>query len=222
MATNPFSRLFSTTEPQTGSPRAVPELKRLLNVGGNSKGIELPPQFDGWEHLLLDIDPRGNPDLLCDARNLLTTPEDQYDAVYCSHNLEHYLAHDAVKVVLGFHHIIKPGGFALIRVPDMGEVMRRVVENGLDIEDELYVSPDGFSISVKDVMYGWGKEIEESGQDYYAHKTGFTEKSLLELLYRCGFSHVFSGKADLEICAFAFLRLPDAATCLALGLTPPD
>ena len=37
---------------------------KVLNVGGNSKAIALPPIFDGYEHLLLDIDPTGKPDLL--------------------------------------------------------------------------------------------------------------------------------------------------------------
>ena len=63
---------------------------KVLNVGGNSKAIPLPPQYAGFEHILLDIDPSGNPDVVCDARQLDTLTADQYDAIYCSHNLEHY------------------------------------------------------------------------------------------------------------------------------------
>ena len=48
---------------------------KVLNVGGNSKAIALPPIFDGYEHLLLDIDPTGKPDLLCDARELTSNYE---------------------------------------------------------------------------------------------------------------------------------------------------
>jgi hypothetical protein len=33
---------------------------RVLNVGGNSKLIPIPSHYAGWEHLLPDIDPRGN------------------------------------------------------------------------------------------------------------------------------------------------------------------
>lgn len=32
-------------------------MKRVLNVGGNDKSIALPPQYAGFEHLLLDIQP---------------------------------------------------------------------------------------------------------------------------------------------------------------------
>ena len=38
---------------------------KVLNVGGNSKAIALPPIFDGYEHLLLDIDPPAS--LICCA-----------------------------------------------------------------------------------------------------------------------------------------------------------
>jgi hypothetical protein len=48
--------------------------RKVLNVGGNSKEIALPPQYNGWQHVLLDIDPRGNPDIVCDARNLTSLP----------------------------------------------------------------------------------------------------------------------------------------------------
>ena len=63
-------------------------MKRVLNVGGNNKGIPLPPQYAEFEQTLLDIDPRGSPDIVCDARNLTTLDGGQFDAVYCSHNLE--------------------------------------------------------------------------------------------------------------------------------------
>jgi hypothetical protein len=57
-------------------------------------------------------------------------------------------------------------------------------------------------------MYGLGVEIEESGNDFFAHKTGFTQKSLPAMLVRCGFPHVYSGGAELEILAFAFKAQP--------------
>jgi SAM-dependent methyltransferase len=107
--------------------------KKVLNVGGNSKAISIPKHFEGWTHDLLDIDPRGKPDIVCDARKLTTLAPDLYDAVYCSHNLEHYFAHDVPKVLRGFHHVLKPDGFAEIRVPDIALLMRTVVEKDLDL-----------------------------------------------------------------------------------------
>jgi len=50
-------------------------MKRLLNVGGGSKSIKLPLEYDGYEHLLLDIDPTGKPDIILDGRNLIELPD---------------------------------------------------------------------------------------------------------------------------------------------------
>ena len=183
-------------------------MKKVLNVGGNSKAIPLPPQYAEFEHLLLDIDPRGAPDIVCDARMLTTLAGGQFDAVYCSHNLEHYYRHDVPKVLAGFLHVLKDDGFAHIRVPDLDEVMRATIERGLDIDDVLYDSPAG-PIRVLDVIYGYSVEIERSGQDFYAHKTGFTEKSLLAALERAGFRRVFAAARNLEIAALAFKTVPD-------------
>jgi hypothetical protein len=49
-------------------------MRRVLNVGGNTKDIPLPENYRGWENVLLDIDPRGKPDVLCDARSLFGLP----------------------------------------------------------------------------------------------------------------------------------------------------
>ena len=179
----------------------------MLNVGGNSKDVALPPQYTGWEHVLLDIDPRGKPDLVCDARELTTLPGDAYDSIHCSHNLEHYHRHDVKKVLAGFHHVLKADGFVFLRVPDMAELMRTVVEKNLDIDDVLYQSAAG-PIMVRDVIYGYGREIEQTGNDYYAHKTGFTQKALERELNAAGFPVVFSGTGNLEVMAVALKDMP--------------
>jgi len=191
--------------------------KKVLNVGGNSKAIRIPACFNGWQHDLLDIDPRGNPDVLCDARELWRLPPRQYDAIYCSHNLEHYHKHDVCNVLKGFKIIIKKDGFVLIRVPDIHEVMLRVINEGLDIDDVLYHCPSG-PILVSDVIYGWHVEIERSGNDFFAHKTGFTKQSLERVLEENGFPLVFSRQEDLEVISFAFMQQPEAELLKQLGL----
>jgi ubiquinone/menaquinone biosynthesis C-methylase UbiE len=195
-------------------------MKKVLNVGGSSKAIALPPQYQGWEHLLLDIDPKSSPDILCDARKLATLEAGQFDAVYCSHNLEHYHRHDVQGVLTGFLHVLKEGGFAHIRVPDMHEVMRQTLERGLDIDDVLYQSPAG-PITVLDVVYGYGAEIEQSGNDFFAHKTGFTQKSLLKALHAAGFSKTYGAVGNIEVTALGFKGVPDPAARALFGL-PQD
>jgi hypothetical protein len=61
---------------------------------------------------------------------------------------------------------------------------------------------------VADVLYGFGVEIERSGQDFYAHKNGFTEKSLLKALETAGFSKSYTMVGNLEVNALAFKGMP--------------
>lgn len=206
---------------------------RVLNVGGGSKSIPIPSHYSGWEHVLLDIDPRGNPDLICDARDLRSLAAAEFEAIYCSHNLEHYYKHDCYRVLGGFLHLLRDNGFAEIRVPDLGLVMQHVVRTGIDIEDVLYTSPSG-PITPRDVLYGYSVEIERSGQDFYAHKTGFTEKSLLCMLEKAGFEeailvadgpalfelHVLAFKSTLQSEQLAFLGLANSPT-LETGASVP-
>ena len=182
--------------------------KKVLNVGGNNKAIALPKLYDNWEHLLLDIDPKSEADIVCDARELTTFEAATFDSVYCSHNLEHYYRHEVPQVLAGFWHVLKDRGFVFIRVPDIGALMQRVVHEELDINDVLYESPAG-PITVNDVLYGHGKEIEESQEDFYAHKTGFTQKSLEAALTQIGFTQLKIVPNSLEIVAVGFKGIPE-------------
>jgi len=186
-------------------------MKRVLNVGGNSKEIPLPPEYLGFEHLLLDIDPLCNPDILLDARKLTDSPAGQFDAIYCSHNLEHYYRHDVPKVLSGFLHVLKPGGFAHVVVPDLIGLMRQVVYRNMDLEDHLYLSAVG-PIAPIDVIYGYGRQIESSGTDFFAHKTGFSAQSLARAAIVAGFSqYVVTTDEKPEISLIAFKGQPDPA-----------
>jgi hypothetical protein len=194
---------------------------RVLNVGSSDRNVPIPGHYAGWDNVLLDIDVRVRPDIVCDARQLTSLPGAQFDAVYCSHNFEHYYPHDGREVLRGFLHVLRSDGFAEIRVPDLQSVMQKVIDAKLDVEDTLYVSAAG-PISVRDVIYGYEKEIEESGQDFYAHKTGFTDRSLYTILRQAGFGDIFVSVATpiFEVRAYAFkcsptpqqralLKLPD-------------
>ena len=192
-------------------------MKKVLNVGGGSKSIALPPQYAAFEHLLLDIDPKGQPDIVCDARQLSGLPAAQFDAVYCSHNLEHYYRHDVPRVLAGILHVMKDGGFVQIRVPDLTELMRVTVSQGLDVDDVLYTSLVG-PVMVLDVLYGHSPTIERSGEEFFAHKTGFTQKSLSNAVARAGFSSMFCMTGNLEINLIAFKGKPDPEVRALFGL----
>ena len=192
-------------------------MRKLLNVGGNSKEIPLPPQYRGFDHVLLDIDPQVLPDIVCDARELHKLQEAQFDAIYCSHNLEHYYRHDVSKVLSGFLHVLKSGGFAHITVPDIYQVMRATIDRGLDIDDVLYESVAG-QITVLDVLYGYSAEIERSGKEFFAHRTGFTQKSLAAALKRAGFSKGYGMVGNLVVSTLSFKDEPDPEILTLFGI----
>jgi predicted SAM-dependent methyltransferase len=180
--------IFSPRPPATDKMESG--IQSVLNVGGGSKATGIPEYFAGWRHDLLDIDSRGAPDIVCDARELTRLAAGVYDAVYCSHNLEHYYRHDGLKVLRGFLHVLNDTGFAEIRVPDIAKVVAVLHAQKLELDDVLYESPAGL-IRAHDVVYGLQSEIEQSGQDFYAHKTGFTPKSLSAFLLEAGFHKIF-------------------------------
>jgi SAM-dependent methyltransferase len=203
------------------APELRTDIPAVLNVGGRSKAIPIPPHYAGWRHLLLDIDPAaGDADIVCDARELDGFEGGRFDAVYCSHNLEHYYRHDVPRVLAGFLHVLKPDGFAEIRVPDLEAVFRKVASGEVGLEDELYRA-DGGPIAAIDVVYGWGKEIEANGQDFFAHKTGFTATTLVAALRRAGFGEIWMVPASgsYELRAFAFKAAPTPGQHKLFGIS---
>ncbi len=112
-------------------------MKKVLNVGGGPTR-DLPIFYKGWTQVLLDIDPQVKPDVVCDAKQMGKLPRGAYDAVYCSHNLEHFYRHEVPNVLAGFQHVLKADGFAHIMVPDMNAVFEALKDR--DINDTWYRS----------------------------------------------------------------------------------
>jgi len=182
--------------------------RRLLNVGGQSRTVALPSAYAGFEQVLLDLDPNVGADIVLDVRELTSLAPHQFDAVYCSHNLEHVRQHEVPVVLAGFLHVLKPGGLAQIIVPDLQELMVTCVQQGIDLDGLLYDSPMG-PITPLDVLYGHAATIEQSGQDYYAHRTGFTSRTLANVVEASGFGPMFCQQGNLELNLISFNGSPD-------------
>ena len=180
----------------------------LLNIGAGP--VPPPEQYHGWEIVTLDIDESVQPDIVLDARELTTLEPGQYDAVYASHVLEHFAECDVERVLWGFYHILKPRGWAHIRVPDVKEVLEAVVENKLDLDDTLYTAQVG-AIRVCDVLWGWQAQIKRSEQPHYSHRYGFSGSVLGRAIKRAHFEYVELGYGGFEITAMAYKRRPGEA-----------
>jgi predicted SAM-dependent methyltransferase len=161
-------------------------MPKVLNVGSSHKSIALPALFADWEQIRLDIDPATEPDIVGDARDMINQEGEQVHAVYCSHNLEHFHPHEVAVVLRGMRHLLKPRGFAVIAVPDLGRAARAIVEQGVD--SVLYDSPAG-PITALEMVYGRA-DMVAAGKQYFSHKTGFSRESLRAALLAAGFERV--------------------------------
>ena len=97
------------------------------------------------------------------------------------------------------------------------ELMRKVLQGNMDLEDTLYISPAG-PVAPIDVIYGLGRQIETSGVDFFAHKTGFSAQSLTRAVEKVGFSPNFAKVGDLEINLIAFKGKPDPEYLRLFGI----
>lgn len=157
---------------------------KVLNIGGG--GRSLPSRYDGWEQVLLDIDPDCHPDICGDALEMRTLDiKERFDAVYCSHTLEHFYQHDLEKVLVGCAYVLKSGGILDITVPNLQAAMAAMMERSLDLNDVFYRTSAGLSVTFHDVLFGWSQAIR-SGKKAYAHKCGFTANSLFGVVVSLG------------------------------------
>jgi SAM-dependent methyltransferase len=161
---------------------------KVLNVGGANR--LLPERFEGWEQTLLDIDPNVKPDICMDAKEMTKLPPDTYDAVLCSHNLEHFFRHEVPGVLAGFRHVLKEGGIVDIVVPNIGQLLKDMMRYDLDIDDIWYRTTEGLAITFHEAVYGWNWALCEGNNAYYAHKCGFTGQALYNALSTAGFKNL--------------------------------
>lgn len=147
---------------------------RVLHVGCGASS--LPPWVPKSEEVRLDADERCNPDIVADMRNLGDIGT--FDAVFCSHALEHLTLQDGDVALQEFRRVLRDGGAAIILVPDL---------EGISPTDEvMYESPMG-PITGHDMYYGYhcGHENE-----FMRHKSGYVQATLKKKLEAIGFSKV--------------------------------
>jgi hypothetical protein len=168
----------------------------VLNVGGGASPW-LPKEYLGALHLTLDIDPETNPHLCMDARRLESLAPEQFDVIFCSHNLEHYSVSEVPQVLNGFKHILKPGGHVHIRVPSLLAAIEALTSSESDLDDPFYTSSIGV-ISFHDAFFGHGASIL-TGNSFQQHKCGFSAKRLLHVLEASGFSDISVMKNGLDL-----------------------
>ncbi|MEG4007150.1 tetratricopeptide repeat protein [Microcoleus sp. Pol11C1] len=179
-------------------------IKTVLHVGcGPYYPNSLPETFptDEWQEVRLDIDPAVRPDIIGSITDMSAVVTESVDAVYSSHNVEHVYYHQVPLVLAEFHRVLKPGGFAMILVPDIQTAAEAIAQGNLE-DSPLYISPGG-PIAAIDMFYGF-REMIAPGNYYMAHHTAFTAHSLEGKMQQAGFRNLEVRRENFNIVAIGY------------------
>lgn len=156
--------------------------KTLLHVGCGGESI--PEWADGkYQEIRLDISEDHSPDIVASMVNMGDIGK--YDAIHCSHALEHLVPHEAAIAAKEFHRVLNDGGFAVVFVPDLEDVKAT--------EDVLFIAPCG-PVTGLDLIYGLRSLLPV--MPYMAHRTGFIQSTLKNTFIDAGFSSVVVERLD--------------------------
>lgn len=161
-------------------------MKTVLHVGcgpANPERLHETFRGEGWKELRLDINPEMQPDVVASITDMQGVGDDSVDAIWSSHNLEHLFAHEVSLALAEFYRVLKPGGLALVTMPDAQSIAAVVAEGRL--EDPLYEVDSG-PICAIDILWGHRGAIA-GGNHFMAHRTGFTAETLRRHFENAGF-----------------------------------
>lgn len=196
-----------------GEPGRI-AVKKVLNAGCGAYTPErLHAAFrnPGWKEVRLDIDRAVQPDIVGSIADLSSIATASFDAIWCSHNLEHLHTHEVPKALAEFRRVLKPDGFALVTTPDLELIAGLVIAGRL--EEPAYQSAAG-PISALDMLFGLSTSIER-GNLFMAHNSGFTTDRIGRLLVASGFAEVLAKRGTwYDLWALALMPEADKARLL--------
>ena len=171
-------------------------MKTFLHVGCGPQNKSKIKGFnnDSWKEIRFDIDKNVNPDIVGTLTDMKLVETGSLDAVYSSHNIEHIYPHEVPIALKEFYRVLKDDGIVVITCPDLQAVCELVVKDKL--LEPFYESPAG-QISPIDVLYGHRTLIAQ-GNEYMAHKGGFTYSALDASFFEVGFKARYGGRFQEE------------------------
>ena len=186
-------------------------MKTFLHVGCGPQDISQIQGFNKeiWSEIGFDIDKNVNPDIEGTILDMSQVQDSSVDAIYSSHNIEHVFPHEVPIVLKEFFRVLKEDGIVVLCCPDLQTVCEAVVNDKL--LEPLYKTSNGIPISPIDILYGWRLPIAQ-GNEYMAHKGGFTYSVLDNAFSEAGFKARYGGRnpGNFELFIVAFKQeLPE-------------
>ena len=192
-------------------------MKTFLHVGCGPQYKSQIKGFDNenWKEIRFDIDEKVNPDIVGTLLDMSAVETGSVDAIYSSHNIEHVFPHEVPIVLREFHRVLKDDGMVVLVCPDLQSVCQAIVDDKL--LQPLYESPAG-PISPIDILYGYRPAIAR-GNEYMAHKGGFTYSVLNDAFIEAGFKMNYGGRNpdiwELFIISFKQEKLQEEINTIA-------
>ncbi|MBO6561533.1 MAG: SAM-dependent methyltransferase [Nisaea sp.] len=181
-------------------------MKTLLHVGCGRQSKETLPPLDfetQWKEIRIDLDPDVEPDIVDDIRTLSKVADGTGQMLFSKHNIEHLDYHEVPLCFSNFHRVLDDTGFAIVRTPDLVAICRAILEHGP--ETKLYEADtlEGpREVTGLDMLFGASWELAR-GNDFMAHRTAFSGRTLTEKLRAAGFEHVEVSSEAGELRGFA-------------------
>lgn len=152
--------------------------KTVLNVGcGKSPLSDQTSYFNDWREIRVDAFENDTAEIISSILDLKEIQTGSIDAVWASHIVEHCYFHELPDVFNSIIRVLKDDGFAVITVPDLASIADKIKTGLLDTIYESSAGP----ITAIDILYGSRLHIQK-GEIGMQHKTGFTEKSMSQIL----------------------------------------
>ena len=197
-------------------------MKTFLHVGCGRKNKSRCRGFnnDNWKEIRFDIDKNVNPDIVGTLIDMKSVETASVDAVYSSYNIDHIYPHQVPIALREFYRVLKEDGIVVITCQDIQGVCEIIAQDKL--LEPLYESPIG-PISPIDILFG-SRKLIAGGNEYMAHKGGFTYSALNGSLYEAGFKVRVGGRRletwELWIVAFKQKKPEEEIRKIAMPFIP--
>jgi len=149
---------------------------RSVLIAGSGPGKMNECATAGYSTTYLDIEPKTNPDVVASMTDMGEIGP--YNVVFCSHALQHLSPHEVHPALSEFVRVLKPGGVAIILVPDLEDV-----KPTNDILPDYHLGP---TVTGLHLFYGDHTQIKEF--PYLAHHSGFVKETLKQAMLEAGFA----------------------------------
>jgi hypothetical protein len=178
-------------------------MKSFLHVGCGIQNKSSLKGFnnDSWKEIRFDINEDVFPDIIGTLTDMSEVKTSSIDAIYSSHNLEHVYPHEVPDVLSEFYRVLNDDGIVVLECPDLQSASEAIVNDKL--LEPLYESDSG-PIAPIDLLYGLRGDLQR-GNEYMAHKCGFTYSTLTAVFKDAGFTKWIGGRRPnfFDLCIVA-------------------